>query len=54
VKSFETSSAKALELSRQETIDGVEERDGSRGVYTKQVAPVLENLDTFTMRSKGT
>ena len=31
-------SAKAIELSRQETVDGVEERDGSRGVYTDEVA----------------
>jgi methyl-accepting chemotaxis protein len=33
---------KALGLSRQETIDGVEERDGSRAVYTGRVAPGAE------------
>jgi methyl-accepting chemotaxis protein len=37
VKSFE----RALELSRQETIDGVEERDGSRTQYEEKVVPAL-------------
>jgi methyl-accepting chemotaxis protein len=36
---FVASWKKALELSRQETIDGVEDRDGSREVYTEQVEP---------------
>ena len=38
---------KAIELSRQETVDGVEERDGSRTVYTDEVAKVFERLDVF-------
>jgi methyl-accepting chemotaxis protein len=33
---------KAIELSRTETVKGVEERDGSRAVYTGQVVPALE------------
>jgi methyl-accepting chemotaxis protein len=32
----------ALELSRQETIDGVEERDGSRTLYVEEVVPRAE------------
>ena len=44
---FEASAAKALELSRKETVDGVEERDGSRAVYTDEVAKVFEELDTY-------
>src|SRR5688500_5965354 len=45
VSAFQAGSAKALELSRKETVDGVEERDGSRAVYTDQVAKVFERLD---------
>ena len=32
-KRYHASAAKAVELSRQETVDGVEERDGSRTLY---------------------
>jgi methyl-accepting chemotaxis protein len=34
---------KALELSRKETVDGVEERDASRNVYLQQVVPALDS-----------
>jgi methyl-accepting chemotaxis protein len=34
----------ALERSRQETVDQVEERDGSRSVYTSTVAPAADKL----------
>jgi hypothetical protein len=44
---FIAASAKAIKLSRKETVDGVEERGGSRTVYTKEVRPVLETLDGF-------
>ena len=44
---FERSARKAIELSRQETVGGAEDRDGSRTVYTEQVATVFEQLDTF-------
>jgi methyl-accepting chemotaxis protein len=37
--------SKALELSRRETVDGVEDRDGSRAVYTDDVVPALETVD---------
>jgi methyl-accepting chemotaxis protein len=33
---------KAFELSRQETVDGVEERDGSRTLYEEKVAPASQ------------
>jgi methyl-accepting chemotaxis protein len=36
---------KALELSRQETVDGVDEREGSRTAYTEQVVPALTTLE---------
>jgi methyl-accepting chemotaxis protein len=38
---------KAVKLSRQETIDEVEDRDGSRGTYAEDVRPVLEGLDVI-------
>ena len=44
---FATAAAEAVRLSRQETIDGVEERDGSRTLYTGTVLEVLEGLDVF-------
>src|SRR5215213_56798 len=44
---------KAVELSRQETVDGVEERDGSRTVYTEQVRPALEGLDVQHDKLEG-
>jgi methyl-accepting chemotaxis protein len=37
--------SKTVEISRQETVDGVEERDGSRTAYAEQVRPVLAGLD---------
>jgi methyl-accepting chemotaxis protein len=46
-EAFVAAADKAVKLSRQETIDGVEERDGSRTAYTEEVVPVLENLDVF-------
>jgi methyl-accepting chemotaxis protein len=36
---------KALKLSRQETIDNVEERDGSRTTYTDGVVPALKGFE---------
>ena len=42
---FVAASGEAVKLSRQETVDGVEERDGSRNTYTDEVRPVLEGLD---------
>ena len=47
LREFRASADKALELSRRETVDGVEERDASRAVYTDEVAKVFEELDTF-------
>jgi methyl-accepting chemotaxis protein len=35
----------ALKLSRQETVDAVEERDGSRTQYTDQVLPALDAVE---------
>jgi methyl-accepting chemotaxis protein len=40
-------SAKAVEQSRQETVDAVEERDGSRTTYLEDVLPALEGLDVI-------
>jgi methyl-accepting chemotaxis protein len=36
---------KAIRLSRQETVDGVEERTGSRDTYTREFLPVFEAID---------
>ena len=47
VGEYQAAAAKAVKLSRQETVDGVEERDGSRTAYTDEVAPVFERLDTY-------
>ncbi len=44
---------KAVELSRQETIDGVEERDGSRTLYTGTVLKELEGLDVIHDEIEG-
>jgi methyl-accepting chemotaxis protein len=44
---FAAAAEKAVELSRQETVDGVEERNGSRTQYIDVVRPVLEGLDGF-------
>jgi methyl-accepting chemotaxis protein len=45
--SVKAETAKAIELSRQETVDGVEERVGSRTQYTENVKPAIEGLDVF-------
>jgi methyl-accepting chemotaxis protein len=37
--------ARALELSRQETVDAVEERDGSRTIYTDELSPLAAEVD---------
>jgi methyl-accepting chemotaxis protein len=42
---FEQRVDKAVKLSRQETVDQVEERDASRSAYTEEVLPVFEGLD---------
>jgi methyl-accepting chemotaxis protein len=42
---FVAAADKAVELSRRETVAGVEERDGSRSAYADEVRPVLEGLD---------
>ena len=46
-EAFIAAADKAVKLSRQETIDGVEERVGSRTAYAEEVRPVLERLDVF-------
>jgi len=46
LRTFQAGAHKAVELSRQETVDGAEERDGSRAVYADEVAKVFEQLDT--------
>jgi methyl-accepting chemotaxis protein len=42
-----------VELSRQETVDAVEERDGSRTAYTAEIVPVLEGLDVVHDELEG-
>jgi methyl-accepting chemotaxis protein len=37
----------AVKLSRQETVDRVEDRDGSRTTYAEEVLPALEGLDVI-------
>ena len=44
---------KVVELSREETVRGVEERDGSRTVYTEDVVPVFEGLDVVHDELEG-
>jgi methyl-accepting chemotaxis protein len=36
----------ALDISREETVKGVEERDGSRGIYTDELMPMADGVDT--------
>ena len=50
---YHASAAKAVELSRQETVDGVEERDGSRTLYTGTVLKELEGLDVIHDEIEG-
>jgi methyl-accepting chemotaxis protein len=46
---------KAIKVSRQETVDGVEERVGSRTLYLKQIVPAHETLAAAVAEtSKGT
>jgi methyl-accepting chemotaxis protein len=53
-KTFDTAAAKALRLSRQETVSGAEERDGSRDLYLASVLPAERQLnariDTFAAK----
>jgi methyl-accepting chemotaxis protein len=42
---FRAAADKAVELSRQETVDEVEDRTASRTVYVDEVYPVLEGMD---------
>ena len=44
---FWSTAAEALELSRQETVDAVEEREASRTLYLDTVRPAAEGLDEF-------
>ena len=53
LREFQTAAGKALELSRQETVDGVEERVGSRTTYTDEVVPVFEGLDRVHDQLEG-
>ena len=53
LREFQTAAGKALELSRQETVDGVEERVGSRTTYTHEVVPVFEGLDRVHDQLEG-
>ncbi|MBJ7331899.1 MAG: MCP four helix bundle domain-containing protein [Solirubrobacteraceae bacterium] len=50
---LETRMDKAASLSRQETINEVEERDGSRNVYLEQVVPTLDRLVAAETRLVG-
>ncbi len=50
---FDAETAKAIKLSRQETVDAVEERDGSRDQYTKTLMPVIEQLDKMHDELEG-
>ena len=43
-KSYVAAYDKAIALSRQETVDGVEERDGSRTLYLREIVPAQEAL----------
>lgn len=44
---FESATNKAIRQSRQETVDKVEERTGSRTTYEQDVIPVFERLDVL-------
>jgi methyl-accepting chemotaxis protein len=53
-RSYVEAARSAMKLSRQETVDAVEERDGSRTVYTEQVDPTLDKLAVaVAANSKG-
>jgi methyl-accepting chemotaxis protein len=53
IEQFQAASGRAIELSRQETVDGVEERDGSRSQYLDEVIPVFERLDVVHDELEG-
>ena len=44
-KDYEALEERAIELSRQETVDQVEERDGSRTIYTEQILEAGEGVE---------
>jgi methyl-accepting chemotaxis protein len=50
---WQESALEAVELSRQETVDGVEERDSSRTLYTGTVLEKLEGLDVLHDELEG-
>ena len=50
---FDAETAKAIKLSRQETVDGVEERDASRDQYAQTLMPVIEQLDKIHDELEG-
>ncbi len=45
-RTFAAAVANAVELSREETVDEVSEREGSRTVFLEEIVPVFEKLDT--------
>jgi methyl-accepting chemotaxis protein len=47
---FAARTSRALALSRKETLANAEDRDGSRGLYTEQIAPVVPQLLTALSR----
>jgi methyl-accepting chemotaxis protein len=60
LQSFETSfdrfgaaAGRAIALSRQETVQEVEEREASRSTYTDEVVPLFERLDVVHDRLEG-
>ena len=53
IEAFQAATADAVELSRQETVDGVEERDGSRTAYLEEIVPVFERLDVVHDELEG-
>ena len=44
---FDMAVAKAIRQSRKETVDQIDERDGSRTTYLDEVRPVFEHLDVL-------
>jgi methyl-accepting chemotaxis protein len=54
-RAYDDATRKALALSRQETVDAVEDREASRAAYTEQLAPMHEKLSAaVAANSKGT
>jgi methyl-accepting chemotaxis protein len=52
-KTYTAAVNKAVKLSRQETVDQVEDRVGSRTTYTEEVLPALEGLDVIHDKLEG-